>query len=271
MREVVVGGVFALSVDQVATYLITCLSLLISHLDTSLKNDSSSNVDIASHVIRSSIIAQSLPADLLRMSSGKIATFELSAKAHPYIPVSTTKILGNYTRDPPPEIPDAMLQERRLRLREHAETVEKLRKWAKHREKSMSSKIFRRIFLKRFSATMPPDHKLYESIDYFFPPRFDVLVTVCDFGDGRAERREVRLGDIERGKSKLQAEAEAKQLTVCRVSSKAFLVYCSVDVRKHSSLFHPAGTDKINRHAPLGIGLLHSVRNLSCRTFLHRK
>ena len=35
----------------------------------------------------------------------KIETFELSDKAHPYIPVSTTKILWNYTRDPPPDIP----------------------------------------------------------------------------------------------------------------------------------------------------------------------
>lgn len=128
----------------------------------------------------------------------KAETFELSEKAYPSVSVSTTKILSNYSRDPPPEIPDAVLQERRLAMREHAKTVEELRKWVRHRESSMIGKVLR-IFLNHVKIRMPSEQKLYHSINHFFPPRFDILVTICDFGDGRAEHREVRLGDIEQG------------------------------------------------------------------------
>jgi hypothetical protein len=67
-------------------------------------------------------------------TSSKIETFELSEKAHPYIPVSTTKILWNYTRDPPPDIPNEVLTERRAAQQYHSETVEDLRRWFKSRE-----------------------------------------------------------------------------------------------------------------------------------------
>ena len=137
--------------------------------------------------------------DLKECHRTKIETFELSPNAGPYIPVSTTKILSNYSRDPPPEIPHVVLHERRLGLREHAETVEELRKWARHGECSMAGKVLRRIFLQGVKPRMPSEQKLFRSIDHFFPPRSNIRVTICDFGDGRAERQEIRLGDIERG------------------------------------------------------------------------
>lgn len=129
----------------------------------------------------------------------KIETFELSDKAHPYIPVSTTKILWNYTRDPPPDIPNDVLQERRARQQQHTETVEELRRWFKSRQSSMFAKVLRRIFLRDVKIRKPAEAKLYGAVNHFFPPRSDICVTVCDFGPGRAERREVRLGDIEKG------------------------------------------------------------------------
>jgi len=126
-------------------------------------------------------------------------TFELSAKSHPYIPASTTRILGDYSRNSPPDINDAELEKRRLTRRKHADTVKQLRKWARYRESSILGRLLRHVLPMDTSPKMPGQQALYDSINHFFPPRFDILVTVCDFGDGRAERREVRLGDIELG------------------------------------------------------------------------
>ena len=63
----------------------------------------------------------------------------------------------------------------------------------------MFAKVLRRIFLRDVKIRKPAEAKLYGAVNHFFPPRSDICVTVCDFGPGRAERREVRLGDIEKG------------------------------------------------------------------------
>jgi hypothetical protein len=141
-----------------------------------------------------------------RKPTAKIETFELSQKEHPYIPVSTTKILGKFTRDPPPYLHDVALQERRAVLQKHTDTVEELRKWAKNRESSTAVKvILRTLYWKGVKIRMPSEQKLYHSINHFFPPRSEIKVIVCDFGEGRAERNEVRMGDIERGKRQAMA------------------------------------------------------------------
>lgn len=129
----------------------------------------------------------------------RVETFELSAKSHPYIPASTTKILGDYSRNSPPDINDAQVQERRLALCSYVETVKQLRKWARYRESNVVARLLRFLLPLDVGPRMPSAESLYETVNHYFPPRFDILVTICDFGDGRAERREVRLGDIEPG------------------------------------------------------------------------
>jgi hypothetical protein len=131
----------------------------------------------------------------------KITTFELSAKKHPYIPVSTTKILSDYTRDPPPDIPDSVLRQRRDAKREHTETVEQLKRWAIHGETSYGKihQCLSWLLPTGRSILKPNEQKILSVVDHFFPPRCEILVSVCDFGDGRAECKEVRLGDIEVG------------------------------------------------------------------------
>lgn len=143
----------------------------------------------------------------------RVETFELSAKSHPYIPASTTKILGDYSRNSPPEISDTELQERRLTLQKHSETVQQLRRWARYKDSNILGRLLRYVLPVDVSPRMPPEHALHDSINHFFPPRFDILVTVCDFGDGRAERREVRLGDIEQGR--VYPEIERPDCTDC--------------------------------------------------------
>lgn len=131
------------------------------------------------------------------MSPGNIEKFELSKRERPGLPVSTTSILENFIRDSPPDIPNVALQERRVRLRKHDKTVEELRRWAKSRGRSTVAKALLRGFWNGVKIRMPPERNIYSSISHFFPPRMDIQVIVCDFGDNRAERHEVPLGDIE--------------------------------------------------------------------------
>lgn len=139
------------------------------------------------------------------MAEKRVQRFELSEQAQPYVPVSTTKILGNFTRDSPPDFSEAALQELRSEQEEYAETVAELRRWAKRRGNRMFPKmILRNIFSGSARNSLPPEPKLYRTIDHFFSPRMDIRVTVCDFGAGVAERHEVRLGDIERGEFLLE-------------------------------------------------------------------
>jgi hypothetical protein len=127
---------------------------------------------------------------------GKSSSKEPSEKGHPY--VSTVEILQNYTQDPPPDIPNEVLQGCRATQQKHSETVDELRRWFKARESGIFTKILRRVFARDVKIRMPAKDRLYRAINHFFPPRSDIMVTVCDFGPGKAERKEVRLGDIER-------------------------------------------------------------------------
>lgn len=135
----------------------------------------------------------------------KKETFELSEKEHPYLPVSTTKILGKFTRDPPPDIPDSDIRADRETAKKQHDTVEDLRKWAKNRESSTAFKMLSRtVFWQDVKVRMPSEDKIYRAIHHFYPPRAELTVTVCDFGPGRAEQKLVRLGEIENGKALLR-------------------------------------------------------------------
>ncbi|KAE8864905.1 hypothetical protein PTNB73_05793 [Pyrenophora teres f. teres] len=132
-------------------------------------------------------------------SPAKKEVFELSEKDHPYIPVSTTRILGKSTRDPPPDIPESALHVRRVQLQKQSETVEELRRWAKNRESSTAFKLLlRTIFWKDVKVRRPAEEKLQRAINELFPPRMEMQVTICDFGEGRAQQYDVRLGDLEK-------------------------------------------------------------------------
>jgi hypothetical protein len=199
---------------------------------------SSADIQQASIHQRTSSRRTSSDGQTKKEPTTKIETFELSQKEHPYIPVSTTKILGKFTRDPPPDLHDVALQERRAALQEHKETVEELRKWAKNRESGTAVKfLLRAIFWSGVKVRMPSEQKLYHSINHFFPPRLEMKVIVCDFGEGRAERNEVRMGDIERGKRELWLCSADRMVTRYRISAKAFLGHRPMDVSSNAIVF----------------------------------
>ncbi|KAG9381774.1 hypothetical protein A1F94_007428 [Pyrenophora tritici-repentis] len=158
-------------------------------------------------------------------SPAKKEVFELSEKDHPCIPVSTTKILGKLTRDPPPDIPESALHARCVQSQKRSETVEELRRWTKNRESSTAFKLLlRSIFWKDVKIRKPAEEKLQRAINELFPPRMEMQITICDFGEGKAQQYDVRLGDLEK---------EFRQ--------------------------KPSWSTVRWIHAPLGVGLLHSV------------
>ena len=132
-------------------------------------------------------------------SATRVETFELSAKPRASIPASTTKILWNYSRTSPPDVDDAVQEKRRIAKRSHAATVDQIRRWAQHHDRSRPGRLLNYVLPTKSVPKLPEDEALYSCIENFFPPRTEILVTVCDFGDGLSSRRQVRLGDIEKG------------------------------------------------------------------------
>ncbi|KAI3317618.1 hypothetical protein HD806DRAFT_514603 [Xylariaceae sp. AK1471] len=172
--------------------------------------------------------------------AAQIEVFELSPKAHPYIPVSTTKISENFTRDSPPGFHHADLLERRELQREYAETVDELRRWAKTRTRSTAMKaLLRVIFRDDFKIRKPSEEKLYRCVNHYFPSRMDLTVLICDFGEGRAEQHRVRLGDIE---TEFQRKPDWAQVRWIHASLGVGLLSSSVE-----ALFFHTGSKVMGR------------------------
>lgn len=131
----------------------------------------------------------------------RVETFESIEEANPLVPPSTSEAVRIWRGDPRPlpAIPTEVLSDRRAALQEHLETVNDLRRWFRSGRSGTAATALRRIFSRDVKVKKPAEDRLYRAINYFFPPRSDIKITVCDFGPGRAERKQVRLGDIEEG------------------------------------------------------------------------
>lgn len=117
------------------------------------------------------------------------------------IPISTTKILETFPKDAAPGKTSLEDEEAIQGRKRHHETAQKLRAWHTQQTGNDSAEKPRRMPSLRTSRTpRPPEAHVRACIDLHFPARMELTVTVCDFGPGRAERREVRLGDIKAGK-----------------------------------------------------------------------
>lgn len=112
--------------------------------------------------------------------------------------------------------------------------------------------------LRRFEDPVPPPYpKLIDLARHFFPPRGQLRVEIFDFGDGRAERSQTTLAKIRNCVTpKLSIFT---MLTKYKVGPKNQSGRLFVGCRDHRpSILHPELI--VCRHAPLGVGLLHSVR-----------
>jgi hypothetical protein len=112
--------------------------------------------------------------------------------------------------------------------------------------------------LQRFEdPVLPPYPKLIDLAHHFFPPRGQLRIEVFDFGDGRAERSQSTLSEIRNCVApKLSI---LTMLTKYKVGPRNQSGRLFVGCRDHCpSILHPELI--VCRHAPLGVGLLRSVR-----------
>lgn len=115
-------------------------------------------------------------------------------------PVSTTKILENFCRDEAPN-QDGINGKQIIQVQDrHHQTVQQLRKWHAQQSGDSPAGPLRQMLSFASSRTpRPSEADVRGCIDNHFPARMEMKVSVCDFGAGRAERREVCLGDIVAG------------------------------------------------------------------------
>lgn len=151
---------------------------------------------------------------------------------------------------------------------QHEEVLERVKAWADEiaaRASASPLRVIRRAIdrklpkgLQRFEdPVLPPYPKLIELAHHFFPPRGQLKIEIFDFGDGRAERSQTTLAEIRNCVTpKLSIFT---MLTKYKVGPKNQTGQLFVGCRDHRpSILHPGLI--VCRHAPLGFGLLHSVR-----------
>lgn len=90
------------------------------------------------------------------------------------------------------------LEKTRQQLRRHLEVLARLRTWRDWESDRQVS--LRRFLLSRLYSKRPPcptHQDLRDLAEYFFPLRDSIRVSICDFGEGRFERYETTVGQIE--------------------------------------------------------------------------
>ena len=98
---------------------------------------------------------------------------------------------------------EAFVQARRKAAEDVHPTLEALRAWdeASHAKRSpdpSSLSNFSSIITKLYNPTVPPRDKLLKLVHHYFPPRGELPIHVCDFGDGQADHFVSSLGEVER-------------------------------------------------------------------------
>lgn len=121
-------------------------------------------------------------------------------------PLPSTKCLQQFAkvvmRKIDPEVQarkDARLNYCIREKRQHDETLKQLREWAAFKDKMKTLKgVLTSIFTFCQRPIPPRPEKLIALAKYHYPPRGDLKVYVCDFGEGRFEKEEVALGCVEK-------------------------------------------------------------------------
>lgn len=98
---------------------------------------------------------------------------------------------------------EAFVQSRRKAAEEVQPTLEALRAWneASHAKRTPYSSFlstFSSIITKFHCSVIPPSEKLLKLVHQYFPPRGELPIHVCDFGDGQANHFVTTLGEVEK-------------------------------------------------------------------------
>lgn len=130
-------------------------------------------------------------------------------------PVPTTKTLQEFSKvierkiDPLVQLrKDDRLKRSVAEKERHKVTMAKLRKWADWKSEADGLRGFISTYIKHGPQPSLPNHENTISLaKYYYPNRGDLAVYVCDFGEGRFEKKEITLGDIDDCKRFSQALA----------------------------------------------------------------
>lgn len=130
--------------------------------------------------------------------------------------------------------------------------------WEIDRYNSLTGYILSKVgFPKR--PICPSPEEVLSLATYFFPQRRSLRVVVCDFGEGRFDRFEISLENVQRCMVILCSWCEDLILRHCtRLGGQTNVGDCTVDVCFSSPNTFDA-TD-VRRHIPIGSSSLESVR-----------
>jgi hypothetical protein len=143
----------------------------------------------------------------LRIDAGKeCADYQLLQDPY-FPPVPTTKCFQQFKRvvarkvDPKVEASkENRLQFFRQEQEIHRRILNKLRKWAAWKTQAESIPGSLKQLFKWNPAVHPPTHdEIFALARHHYPLRSELTIYVCDFGDGRFEKMEVKFCDIDPG------------------------------------------------------------------------
>lgn len=131
---------------------------------------------------------------------------------------------------------DPILEASQIKKAQHEQTLRALRAWVDERSKMQGFKGFLKRTLRLNHVPRRPDPAaLVEMAKYYYPPRGDLKVYICDFGKDRFSKKDVPLGKIDEGKpgkSWLNLDGSDH----FRAIQQARMVGCAMDV-SHLSHF----------------------------------
>lgn len=97
---------------------------------------------------------------------------------------------------------DVTLQASKKKKVQHEQTLQALRAWVAAKEKTLGVKGFLKKFLRLDHVPrLPHLAEIVDMAKYYYPPRGDVKVYICDFGKDRFSKQEVPLGRVDIGGS----------------------------------------------------------------------
>ena len=116
--------------------------------------------------------------------------------------LSSKHVLTNFekvtSRDPESE------QKRREQVarysaqnRNQQDVYGRLKKWADKKSRPPKDVLLGLLFETYQQPPLPEHEELVRLAKHYYPPRGELKVHVCDFGEGRAEHSEITLGDVE--------------------------------------------------------------------------
>ena len=116
--------------------------------------------------------------------------------------VSSKKVLTNFEKVAARDNEWEIIRQKRLQRyntekNRQKSVYERLKRWADTEVRDIKY-VVASLFLDKYKReALPSTDELVQLAQHYYPPRGQVKVQVCDFGEGRAEHTEITLGEVE--------------------------------------------------------------------------